>query len=46
MTVIGNQPPSPRKPSSRNPWRDWLFITLAAGSTWLGLCWLVAWLAR
>lgn len=46
MTVIDNQPPTPRKPPRPRQWRDWLVISLTAGSAWLGLCWLVAWLAR
>jgi hypothetical protein len=46
MTVVDNQPPSPRKPSRPRQWHDWLVITLTAGSAWLGLCWLVAWLVR
>jgi hypothetical protein len=45
MTVIENQTPCPRKPHSR-PWRDGLVITLTAGGAWLGMCWLVAYLAR
>jgi hypothetical protein len=45
MTVIENQtPPSRRKPPPQ-AWRDWLVITLTAGATWFGLCWLVAYLS-
>lgn len=46
MTVIANQTPPSRKPRRRQPWRDWLVITLTACGAWFALCWLVAWLAR
>ena len=41
MTVIANQTPPARKPPPRQPWTDWLVISVTLAGAWCGLCWLV-----